>query len=292
MSARDDRAAVDKAVSLLVALGDHRPSGTGVSELARRTGLSKSTAFRVLGVLERNAVVERVGTGYRLGTTMRHLGRAGQPAEYDHLRDLLLPFLADLYEMSHHTVHLGVLSGTEVVYLAKLYGHRSIPAPSRIGGRLPAHLTAIGKVLLAYDPEAARAAAARPLVAATPHSITDPGILTSQLAEIRRTGLSFDRQESRLGLSCVAAPVLGRNGTVVAAFSVSAPHRSVDPASFGPGLRRLGAAATRAITGRRPPVLPGNGDARHAAASRTSRPARRSTDRSAHEHPVRETAPA
>lgn len=66
-SVRDDRAAIDKAFSLLVAFGDQASSGLGVSELARRTNLSKSTAYRVLGMLERNDMVERIGTAYRLG---------------------------------------------------------------------------------------------------------------------------------------------------------------------------------------------------------------------------------
>ena len=77
---RDDRAAVDKAISLLVAFGDQASSGLGVTELARRAQMSKSTAYRVLGMLERNAVVERVGTGYRLGSRLHELGRAVQCA--------------------------------------------------------------------------------------------------------------------------------------------------------------------------------------------------------------------
>ncbi|MYZ34438.1 MULTISPECIES: helix-turn-helix domain-containing protein, partial [unclassified Streptomyces] len=132
---RDDRAAVDKAISLLVALGDRTNAGAGVSELARRSRLSKSTAHRVLGMLERNGVVERVGTGYRLGERLHDLGRAVYAPGSETARDLLLPYLADLYETTRETVHLSVLHGSFVVYLAKLYGHRSGPVPSRIGGR-------------------------------------------------------------------------------------------------------------------------------------------------------------
>src|SRR5690242_17641721 len=121
---RDDRAAVDKAISLLVAFGEQASTGVGVSELARRADLSKSTAFRVLGMLERNGVVERIGTGYRLGARLHQLGQAVYSPEHERVRDLLLPFLTDLYEMTRHTVHLAALHDTDVVYLAKLYGHR------------------------------------------------------------------------------------------------------------------------------------------------------------------------
>ena len=203
---RDDRAAVDKAISLLVAFGDQASSGLGVTELARRAQMSKSTAYRVLGMLERNAVVERVGTGYRLGSRLHELGRAVYAPGHDRIRDLLLPFLTDLYEITRHTVHLATLHGTDVVYLAKLYGHRPVPAPSRIGGRLPAHCTAVGKVQLAYDYTAA-AQLTGPLRRFTARTITDPTELAGELDRIRRDGIAFDEQESQLGLSCVAAPV-------------------------------------------------------------------------------------
>ncbi|MGQ4618839.1 IclR family transcriptional regulator domain-containing protein [Nocardia sp. R7R-8] len=244
---RDDRAAVDKAISLLIALAEQASTGVGVSELARRTGLSKSTAFRVLGLLERNGVVERVGTAYRLGARLHQLGRAVYSPEHERLRDLLLPFLTDLYELTRHTVHLGVLHGTDVVYLAKLYGHHTTAAPSRIGGRLPAHSTAIGKILLAYQPTAAHFALPEPLPALTTHTITDPKYLIEELAATRRTGLAIDRQESRIGLTCLAGPILDRRGRAVAAFSVSGAHGRLDSPRLGPILRQVCASASRAI---------------------------------------------
>src|ERR1700746_1713550 len=162
---RDDRAAIDKAISLLVAFGAHASTGLGVSELARRAQLSKSTAFRALGMLERNGVVERVGANYRLGARLHELGRAVYAPGHERIRDLLIPFLTDLYELTRETVHLATLSG--------------------IGGRLPAHCTAVGKVLLAYDPDAADAALCAPLRRFTAHTITDPGTLAAELDTIR-----------------------------------------------------------------------------------------------------------
>ncbi|MCP2321252.1 transcriptional regulator, IclR family [Nocardia amikacinitolerans] len=244
---RDDRAAVDKAISLLIAFGDHAGTGLGVSELARRAQLSKSTAFRVLGMLERNGVVERVGTGYRLGARLHQLGQAVYSPEHEQIRDLLLPFLTDLYEATRHTVHLAALHGTDVVYLAKLYGHRTIAAPSRIGGRLPAHGTAVGKVLLAYRSHTATQAHATPLHALTPHTIIDPARLADELAGIRRTGIAHDNQESRIGLSCLAAPVFDHRGRALAALSIAGPHGQFDTRRLETGLRRICASATKTI---------------------------------------------
>ena len=209
---RDDRAAVDKAISLLVAFGDQASSGLGVTELARRAQMSKSTAYRVLGMLERNAVVERVGTGYRLGSRLHELGRAVYAPGHDRIRDLLLPFLTDLYEITRHTVHLATLHGTDVVYLAKLYGHRPVPAPSRIGGRLPAHCTAVGKVQLAYD-YAAAAQLTGPLRRFTVRTITDPA-----------------------------------GGRPVAAMSIAGPLGRIDTRRLSVDLRRVTAAASQAMT--------------------------------------------
>jgi DNA-binding IclR family transcriptional regulator len=234
-AARDDRAAVDKAVSLLLALGDRSGSGAGVSELARQAQLSKSTAYRVLGMLERNGVVERHGTDYRLGERLHRLGQAVYGPDAERVRDVLLPFLADLYELTRETVHLAVLQDTHVAYLAKLYGHRPAAVPSRIGGRLPAHATAVGKALLAYDVDAAEQAMRRPLRRFTDRTITDPSRLTAELERIRRTGVAFDWAR---GSSWQAAcPSTGR----------CSPCRS----TWGWPTSAAGCSGTRTGTGRR-----------------------------------------
>jgi IclR family transcriptional regulator, KDG regulon repressor len=243
---RDDLAAIDKAISLLVAFGHHASTGLGVSELARRAQLSKSTAFRALGMLERNGVVERVGTNYRLGARLHELGRAVYAPGHERIRDLLTPFVTDLYELTRETVHLATLHGTEVVYLAKLYGHRPVPSPSRIGGRLPAHCTAVGKALLAYDPDATAAALCVPLRRFTAHTITDPVMLAAELDTIRREGIAFDNEESQLGLNCVAAPVISPRGGVVTALSISGPRGRIDTRRLATDLRRVSASASQA----------------------------------------------
>ncbi|WP_067840323.1 IclR family transcriptional regulator [Nocardia lijiangensis] len=244
---RDDRAAIDKAISLLVSFRDQANTGVGVSELARRADLNKSTAFRVLGILERNGVVERVGTSYRLGPRLHELSRGAYTSDHEALRDMLIPFVADVYERTHETTHLAVLVGADVLYLAKLYGYRRIRSPSRIGGRAPAYCTAVGKILLAYDSDAAATAAAtlRPF---TSHTVTDAAALSLQLARVRRDGIAFDDEEIQRGLSCVAVPIFGPAGCPVAALSIAGATGSIDIRRHVPTLRRVAAAAGQMFT--------------------------------------------
>jgi DNA-binding IclR family transcriptional regulator len=246
-SSRDDRAAIDKAFSLLLSFGDQPSAGLGVSELARRSELSKSTAFRVLKMLERNGVVERVGSNYRLGSRLHELGTRVYSAQHDQIRDVLTPFGADLYELTHQTVHLAALHGSDVVYIGKLYGHRRIPAPSAVGTRVPAHCTALGKVLLAFDPDAFDAAISSELQALTERSITDSSTLAAQLVRVRQEGIAYDDQEAARGLTCVAAPVLGVGNRAVAALSVSGPVGEFDAREFASALRRVARASSQAL---------------------------------------------
>ncbi|OFB35851.1 IclR family transcriptional regulator [Mycolicibacterium sp. (ex Dasyatis americana)] len=244
---RDDRAVVDKAFSLLEAFGAQGGGGLGVSELARRAGMSKSTAFRVLAMLERNAMVERTGTDYRLGSRLRELGRSEATRNQDQIRDALLPYLTELYGLTQQTVHLAMLDGTDVVYLAKLYGRRTVAAPSRIGGRLPAHCTAVGKLLLAYEPDNANQALSAGLRTMTPLSTCTRDQLVTDMRAVLRDGIAFDFEGSQLGVHCVAAPVFTRGGRPLAALSVSAP-RGGDMSTLSQSLRRVCAAASQDVS--------------------------------------------
>jgi len=247
---RDTRAAVDKAISLLSAFGENAYSGIGVSELARRSEMSKSTAFRLLAMLIRNGVVEKSGTSYRLGSQLHTLTAQPDSPRHAAIRDALTPFLADLYELTHETVHLAVLQGPDVIYLNKLYGHRTVSAPSRIGGRAPAHCTGVGKVLLAYDPVAREQLLSTELRAMTAATITDGSRLSLELDQVRKAGVARDHEEVATGLSCIAAPVIVR-GAAVAALSLSGSSDRFDPSSVEALLRRVCHAAGQSLAARR-----------------------------------------
>ncbi|GAA3777450.1 IclR family transcriptional regulator [Streptomyces phyllanthi] len=244
-SSPEQQTAVDKALTLLKQLAEHDRE-IGVSELARRTGLTKSTAFRLLGILQRNDLVERVGSDYRLGTRLFDIGTRVYGPTSLLLRERLLPHLADLYELTHETVHLAVLHDTDIVYVNKIHGHRATRSPSRIGARMPAYCTGVGKALLAFDHDAAEAAIALGLTGRTEYTLTDPGAFRAELRRIRQEGIAYDRQEAALGLACVAVPVMGPGGRPVAALSVASGHR-FDAARFAPALRRVAYEAGRAV---------------------------------------------
>ena len=244
-NAKDPRAAVDKAMSLLRAFGAEAWSGVGVSELARRADLSKSTAFRVLGLLERNGIVERVGSNFRLGGELNELCSVVYASDNRRLCDRVTPYLVDLYQATRLTVHLAVLHGTDVIYLHKIRGHHTIRCPSRIGSRAPAFCTAGGKVLLAHNPDALEATIEQGLHRMTAWTITDPGLLRAEVGLVRRSGIGFVRQEAVPGLVCMAAPVLDGLGRPVAAISVSGDAERFDPSEHETILRQVAYSASR-----------------------------------------------
>lgn len=244
-----------KAVALLRAFtGDD--AVLSLAELVRRTGLPKGTVHRVVSDLVEHRLLDKVAGGYRLSGALFELGMRASVERS--LLEMAMPFLQDLYERTHETVHLGVLDGHEVVYIAKIGGHRQTPSPSRTGGRMPVHCTAIGKVLLAHADAAVRREVLRgPLERRTPHTIVAPGLLARQLEGILESGVGFEREESRAGLLCVAAPVLDADGrTALAAISVTGPVGRFRPEAHATAVRAA-AQGLGSVVARRQGMAPG-----------------------------------
>ncbi|TIC84973.1 IclR family transcriptional regulator [Nocardioides sp. GY 10113] len=239
-----------KAVAILRAFGtDDRV--LPLAELVRRTGLPKGTAHRVAGDLVHHRLLEKTEHGYRLAGGLFELGM--RAATERTLLEVAMPFLQDLYERTHETVHLGVREGTEVVYVAKIGGHRQARSPSRTGGRMPMHCTAIGKALLAHaEPEVRRAVLDGELTRRTPYTVVAPGLLEQQLERTLETGLAYEREESTPGLLCVASPVLEPDGhRAVAAISVTGPVGRFRPEQHETAVRAAAAALASTLARRR-----------------------------------------
>ncbi|GAB90701.1 IclR family transcriptional regulator [Gordonia rhizosphera] len=201
--------------------------GLGVSEIARRAEISKSSAQRICGELAENGLLERQGTRYRLGLRLFELGQR-VPRRRD-LRDAAVPYMSDLREATGHSVHLAVLDGPSVVYLDVLRSPLAPPLPTRAGGRWPAHGTGVGKAILAFSPSGVvDEILAGGLKRLSERTITNPGLFRSELARIRERGVSYDLEESRPGVVCVASPVVGGDGEVVAGISVSGWHNRIN----------------------------------------------------------------
>jgi IclR family transcriptional regulator, acetate operon repressor len=216
----------DRVLALLVELAGH-PEGAVLDDLARAVASPKSTVHRALACLTRSGLASRVDVGrYALGDEFLRLAFAHHEARPDHLRTE--PVLRALAERFGETAHYAVLDGAEVVYRAKADPPAgAVRLTSTVGGRNPAHCTAVGKLLLAGllpdDAAVARWARGRRLERRTPRTLVDVGALAADLARTRARGYALDDQENEDGVCCLAVPAplpapAGRGG----AISVSA----------------------------------------------------------------------
>jgi IclR family transcriptional regulator, KDG regulon repressor len=201
----------------------------GVSDLSRRLSLHKNNVFRLLATLEENGYIEQSARSerYRLGTGCLELGRSF--ARGNSLLRSARPVLEELSRSLAETAHIASLRGGEVIHLDAQVPGQLITTASRVGLRLPAQNTAIGKVLLAGLDAQAREEFVSGLVedhrmaALTPNSITDPHKFVEHLSSVALQGFAVDMEECEAGLRCVAAPVVNDGGKVIAAISVSGP---------------------------------------------------------------------
>ncbi|MDT0165994.1 IclR family transcriptional regulator [Actinotalea sp. AC32] len=219
--------AVDRALLVLQALAPAGPRGTGLAELASALGLNKATLHRVLSALRyRGFVAQDPTTGaYLLGASATRL--ADDFLGEENLPVLLHPALVALCATADELVHLGVLSGSHVVYLDKVEPERSVRVWSAIGRRSPAVTTALGRALLAHR-GTDRAMLAGYVRAAEAERPVDAERVWSVLERARETGYATEEQENEVGISCVAVPLL-RSGSAIAAVSVTAPAERMTP---------------------------------------------------------------
>ncbi|MBC9735196.1 IclR family transcriptional regulator [Nocardioides marmotae] len=249
----DDKQAtpsVMKALQLLDAFRGAAGGVLGVSEIARRAGVPKSTAFRLLTHLEHGGYVERIGRDYCLGRHLFELGNSVPLCRPRGLRDVAAPHLGQLLVRTQRLVNLAVLEGTEVVYLEKIHGHDAVQVASTVGGRMPASCSALGKAMLAFSGrDAIRAVLDGGLVRRTRYSVADPARFLQELSRVHADGVAFDREEIQLGLVCAAVPVLDAAGRAVAAISVSGPATRFNPATVVAEVRSAAEAIGRDYRG-------------------------------------------
>lgn len=223
-----------------------RDSRLSLAELSRRTGLPKGTLHRMTGQLIEVGALERVDDRYQLGLRLFEIARM-VPLQL-RLREVTLPFMEDLYEATHETVHLGVLRDTDVVYLERIAGHRQVYCPTRVGGRMPAHCTSLGKALLAFSkPDVLERVIEGGLAALSPHTVTAPKVLRRQIEQVRLDGVAFDQEEAVRGVVCVGAPVLYHH-EVVAALSVTGPRARVNLHRLAPAVRTAALGVSRILS--------------------------------------------
>lgn len=222
--------AIERAVALLNAFSVNEPE-LGVTELASRVGLHKSTVHRFLVNLEAGGLVERnPRTGrYRLG--MRIFELAGLVMQRMNLWEEALPFLEQLVTDTGETGHLAVLDNGEAIYIERVEARRALRIPAAVGKGYPAHATNLGKVLLAdlSPEEVERIVSERGLARYTGRTITTREDLASELRRIRERGYAVDDEEYDEGLRCIGAPVFDHTGRAVAALGIGGPANRITP---------------------------------------------------------------
>lgn len=217
-----------------------------VGEIAQRAGLPSSTTYRLVGELVELGLLERAGRAITLGASIFELAQSGSGRRG--LREIALPYIADLREATHQTIHLATLQDTEVVYLEILPAHHGPPLPSRVGGRLPAYATGIGKALLAQcAPETIERVVAGGLRPLGPSTVCDEQVLRRQLRKIRTTNLSYDYEESGPKIVCVASAIIDPSGAAVAAISASGWFGSIDLRRIAPAVLTCAKVIARSV---------------------------------------------
>ncbi|GAA2480254.1 IclR family transcriptional regulator [Streptomyces gobitricini] len=244
---------VDRALSILPLLA-RGPADLG--QVAGSLGVHKSTALRLLRTLHEHGLVYRQeDQRYRLGARLFAL--AQEAVESLDIREIAHPHLVRLNEETGHTVHLAVHEESEVLYIDKVDSRYPVRMYSRVGRPVAITVAAVAKLLLADLPEPERRALAAKLdyPMYTPRSVPDAAAFLRELAAVREQGWATDLGGHEESINCVAAPVRGADGRVVAAMSVSAPNVVVtadELLTLLPLVRRTADAISREYSGTTP----------------------------------------
>jgi IclR family transcriptional regulator, KDG regulon repressor len=247
--------AVIRALDILELFLDR--SRLSAREIAERLGLPRTTVHELLVTLvARSYLISVPGqpVQFRLGMPLLQLG-AAFAGQLDLVREAQ-DVAQDVAAACDEAVHVAVLDGADVIYLVKVDSTHPVRMVSAVGRRLPAHCTAVGKMLLSsLDPAALDALLPAHLPGMTPDSITDPARLRAELDRVRAEGVAIDDGESDSAVRCVGAPVRDHTGMTIAAMSVSAPIIRWTPAAHAiwTKLVREGAAALSTRLGHRAP---------------------------------------
>ena len=217
---RDRIQSIERGVEVLRAFGSRREAALSVADIASRVGLARPVVRRILLTFEHIGYAESVSGIWNLTPRILELGSGYFAASS--LPEISYAYMGDVVERTGETCSVGVLDGMNVIHVARLEDHRPLPDSVRIGNSLPAHATAIGKVLLSRlsDAELDAVIATAELETHTPRTITDADALRERIARVRADGYDVSIEELHPGQVAAAVPIVV-DGRAVGGIAVS-----------------------------------------------------------------------
>lgn len=222
-------AAVLKVFAILQALGERNE--TGISELSMRLAMPKATIYRFLQTMKTLGYVRQEADSERYGLTMRMYELGTKALQYPDLVEIAKQHMQQLSDSTGETVHLGMLIDSEIIYVHKVDSRHMLGMYSRVGRRAPLHCTAIGKVLLAWEPPSRRDHLLQgcDFKRFREKTITTRADFDTELERTLAQGFGQDREEFDEHIRCVAIPIFDRLNQVFAGLSISFPTFRFDP---------------------------------------------------------------
>jgi DNA-binding IclR family transcriptional regulator len=237
--------ALDRGLDILEAFSIQDPELT-IGQLGERTGLPKPTIVRLLSVLIERGFVERVPAAerYRLGVRTLEVGSVF--LQSTSVEAEARPIMRQLADDTGQTANLGILDGFDVIHIEVVAPDRPVRFWASIGKREAAHVSGLGKVLLAaLNPSDLETCLRQPRTRLTEHTIVEAAALQRELQDVGRQGYAIDNEESNLGVVCIAAPIHDATGRTVAAVSISGLRTEFEPETT---MQHLIALVTSAAT--------------------------------------------
>jgi DNA-binding IclR family transcriptional regulator len=196
-----------------------------LAAISRRSNLPLTTVHRLVHELAKNAALVRGSDGdFEIGSKMWRIGLLA--SVHADLREVALPYMEDVYELSSDAVQIAVVDGLRCLVVERIAGSRTMSVLSTPGSRLPLHATGVGKVLLAFGTSELQEAVLNSLDRYTDTTITDAHMLRTQLATIKAHGFAKTHEELATGATSIAVPLRGTNGKVIAALGIVAPSNN------------------------------------------------------------------
>ncbi|ALC89206.1 transcriptional regulator [Bacillus sp. FJAT-18017] len=222
-----NKSALDRALTILECISTY-PSGISLSDIAKETGIPKTTAFRLIETLNERSYIEldEFSERYTIGVKTLEVGIKGL-RNLD-LVEVSIPYLREMSFNTGETSFLGVYNDGEIVYLYKSEGTKAIQTTAQLGTSRPAYCTGLGKAILADMPmEEVDRVLSKEMKKFTKNTITDRIEFYEELAKVRLTKIAVDDEEIEMGLTCFAVPIYNFTGNAIGAISVAGPTERI-----------------------------------------------------------------